>query len=127
MLAWEVDVDAPDRQAYYVLLVDAATGTLLYRTNTTRFEADPSALVFPKSPDASPATLLRFSGDPVASPLGWSDGQATLGNNVQADSATSTGDFVFPFTDAWSTVGVNPFDLANVRLRFVPTDALASG
>jgi Fungalysin metallopeptidase (M36)/Fungalysin/Thermolysin Propeptide Motif len=126
-LAWEVDVDAPDRQAYYVLLVDAATGTLLYRTNTSRFEADPSALVFPKSPDASPATLLRFSGDPIASPLGWSDGPATLGNNVQADSATSTGDFVFPFTDVWSTFGVNPFDLAGVRLRFIPTDELASG
>src|SRR5262245_24086947 len=61
VLAWEVVVDAPDRQAYYVLLVDAATGTLLYRTNTYRFAADSFALVFPKSPDASPATLLRFS------------------------------------------------------------------
>jgi hypothetical protein len=127
VLAWEVAVDAPDRQAYYVLLVDAATGTLLYRTNTYRFAADSFALVFPKSPDASPVTLLRFSGGPVVSPLGWSDGPATLGNNVQADSATSTGDFVFPFTDAWSTVGVNPFDLAGVRLRFIPTDQFASG
>jgi hypothetical protein len=127
VLAWEVDVDAPSRQAYYVLLVDAATGTLLYRTNTYRFAADSFALVFPKSPDASPATLLRFFGGPIASPLGWSDGPATLGNNVQADSATSNGDFVFPFTDAWSTFGVNPFDLAGLRLRFMPTDELASG
>jgi len=127
VLAWEVAVDAPDRQAYYVLLVDAVTGTLLYRTNTYRFATDSSALVFPKSPEASPATLLPFSGGPVVSPLGWSDGPATLGNNVQADSATSTGDFVFPFTDAWSTVGLNPFDLAGFRLRFVPTDELASG
>ena len=108
MLAWEVDVDAPDRQAYYVLLVEAATGTLLYRTNTNRFASDSYALVFPKSPDASPATLLPFFGGPVASPLGWSNGPATLGNNVQAASATSTGDFVFPFTEAWSTVGAEP-------------------
>ena len=63
----------------------------------------------------------------IASPLGWSDGSATVGNNVQADSATSAGDFIFPFTDAWKILGVNPFDLEGLRLRFTPTDGLASG
>src|SRR5262249_4247526 len=61
------------------------------------------------------------------SPLFWSTGQATMGNNVQSDSATSTGDFIFPFTDAWKTVGLNNFDLAATRLRFTPTDANATG
>ena len=127
MPAWQVEVHAPSHQAAYVLLVDATTGTLLYRTNTYRFATDPSAFVFPKSPDASPGVVLDFSGGRIVSPLGWSSGSSTVGNNVQADSATSVGDFTFPFTDAWKILGVNPFDLEGLRLRFTPTDGLARG
>jgi fungalysin metallopeptidase (M36)/fungalysin/thermolysin propeptide/VCBS repeat protein len=127
VLAWQVEVHAPSHQAYYVLLVDATTGTLLYRTNTYRSAVGSNASVFPKSPEGSPPATFNFFGDPVASPLGWSSGPATLGNNVQGDSATSTGDFSFPFTNTWKNTGANAFDLAGLRLRFTPTDTLASG
>jgi hypothetical protein len=126
VLAWEVAVHAPSHQAFYVLLVDAMTGTLLYRTNTYRFASDSSALVFQKSPAASALELAPFFGDSTDSPLGWSSGPATIGNNVQGVSATSADNFAFPFTDAWNTVGLNAFDLIGSRLRFTPTDALAT-
>ena len=125
MLAWQVEVHAPSHQASYVLLVDATTGTLLYRTNTYRFATDPSALSFQRAP-----TRRRPSSwiSPVVRSPRRSAGATDLrllGNNVQADSATSVGDFTFPFTDAWKTLGVNPFDLEGLRLRFTPTDGLA--
>src|SRR5262245_61157716 len=115
-LAWEVDVQAFTHQASYVILVDANNGELLYRTNTVRFISNSKASVFLNNPDATPLSTQNYFGDGNFSPLFWSTGQATMGNNVQSDSATSTGDFIFPFTDAWKTVGLNNFDLAATRL-----------
>ncbi len=126
-LAWEVSLHAADRQAYYTILVDADTGSLLYRSNSYRSSISSNAAIFSKNPDATPLATLPFFGSPTASPFGWSSGTATIGNNVQGFSATSSGDFIFPFTDAWKLSGVNNFDLANKRLRFTPNDANASG
>ena len=50
MLAWQVEVHAPSHQASYVLLVDATTGTLLYRTNTYRFADGPLGHCLSKEP-----------------------------------------------------------------------------
>jgi len=126
-LAWEVSLHAADRQAYYTILVDADTGSLLYRSNSYRSSISSNAAIFSKNPDATPLATVPFFGSPVASPFGWSSATATIGNNVQGFSATSSGDFIFPFTDAWKLSGANTFDLANKRLRFTPTDANASG
>ena len=126
MLAWQVEVHAPSHQASYVLLVDATTGTLLYRTNTYRFADGPLGLGLSKEPRRV-AGASSWISPVVRSPrrsAGATD-LSTVGNNVQADSATSVGDFTFPFTDAWKILGVNPFDLEGLRLRFTPTDGLA--
>ena len=125
--AWQVEVSMPSRQISYVLVVSASTGRLLYRTNRTRSEVDSTARVFPKNPDDTPLSTRNFFGSPKLSPQGWSSGPATIGNNVVAPSATSNGNFSFPFTNAWAQTGANSFELSGLRLRYTPTNADATG
>jgi len=127
VLAWRVDVSALGRPAAYTVVVDARSGELLYRANRIRDAGNSKASVFAKNPNATPLAVKKFRGDPTLSPHGWSSGPATMGNNVQGDSATplSGNDFIYPFTDAWKTTGPNSFDLAGKRLRFTPTDSMA--
>jgi hypothetical protein len=55
-------------------------------------------------------TLQSFQGDPVASPLGWTDGVATAGNNVIAgENLLGTG-FIVP-TPSASVNGIFNFNL----------------
>lgn len=124
---WQVYLHAADRQASYVVVIDARSGRLLYRTNTYRYAPNSNASVFPKDPVSTPLTVLPYFGSTALSPNGWSDGPATIGNNVQADSATSATDFIYPFTNAWEVSGLNNFDLSGLRIRYTPVDVLATG
>lgn len=127
VFGWQVYLHAADRQAAYVIVVDARTGGLLYRTNTYRSNLQSRASIFPKNPDETPLTVVPYRGLPSLSPAGWSNVPATIGNNVQGDSATSPDDFIYPFTDAWRLVGPNTFDLTGRRVRFIPVNPLATG
>jgi hypothetical protein len=97
----------------YLILVDADTGAILYRTNLVHF-SQPQGLVFPKNPDASKGkqSLRTF-------PERWFSQPSLGGNNVcvQEDRdntnrgriirkpgyrpTSEEGQFLYPFTDAY--------------------------
>ena len=148
-LAWRVRLNYPRRLGWYDMLIDAASGELLFRYNL--FKSD-QGLYFPVSPDAGPAQVVSFNGDLIASPITWVFGfspQKTRGNNVVAgedhdgdlaftssfltlntafpllqDSHALAGDFtVYGFKNTYLTAGssqITAFDLANKRVRYTP-------
>jgi hypothetical protein len=127
VLAWEVSAKDRARAVAYRLVVDAGNGRLLYRQNLVHHAANSNASVFTKNPDATPLAVKPFRGPLSLSPARWSDGLATIGNNVQGDSAVPLSGihFTYPFTDSWKAAVADDFDLANLRVRFIPTDSLA--
>jgi hypothetical protein len=128
LLAWQVDASDRAHAEAYRIVVDATSGKLLYRTSLVRQAFNSTASVFQKNPVNTPLAVVPFRGSAALSPLGWSSNLATMGNNVQGDSATPLSgiNFVYPFTNAWKNNGLNNFDLAGLRLRFTPTDTAAN-
>lgn len=132
--AWEVFFVKRLTEGYRTL-IDASTGTVLYRFQLVRSEA-PEGLVFdtyPGAPRGGQQVMRSFAGDPAASPEGWLTPipglpalPTTFGNN--ASTATNwavflvpdgpgqirpiapDGVFAYEFTDAWHTseCGANP-------------------
>ena len=80
---WQVYLHAADRKAAYSVVIDARTGALLHRSNSYRYAQDSTASIFPKDPNSTPLTVLPYFGPTVLSPNRWSNGPATIGNNVQ--------------------------------------------
>ena len=95
--AWKFYVaDAGGSRSYAVIVDNASQRVLAKRDLTLR--QSPRGLVFLDSPQPNPKpgsiqtappplvnrTMLSFTGDPVASPKGWVDGNETAGNNVIA-------------------------------------------
>ncbi|KPL12160.1 hypothetical protein AMJ85_01750 [candidate division BRC1 bacterium SM23_51] len=113
--AWEMTLHISPTECYHVV-VDARDGSLLYRANLYQF-AVPSGLVFTEHPDAGPQQVVPFTGDAVASPLGWCHATTTTqGNNVVAreDADANNEDvlgiqpfsadcqFLYSFTNSWA-------------------------
>lgn len=107
----------------YSVTVDDESQAILAMHPLTFFQdpappAKPRGLVFEQAspqPDPTPGVALTvpppivprvmasFLGDPVASPLGWTDGTATAGNNTTTGENLAGADFVTPAP----TAGVN--------------------
>ena len=119
--AWNFSVAHTDRVHRYSVTVDDATQAVLEQRPLTYFQAPPSTprgMVFERespqpnptpgvrltaAPPYVPRTLQSFQGDSVASPLGWTDGAATAGNNVVVGENLIGTDFLRPTP----TLGVN--------------------
>ncbi len=122
--AWSFFVADADLVHRYSVTVDDESQTVLGKQTLTFFQqapstpATPRGLVFDQEspqPNPTPGVLLTvpppvvprvlkgFQGDPVASPLGWTDGKATSGNNVVAGENLAGTNFISPTP----TLGVN--------------------
>lgn len=132
--AWEI-IWARRLDEGYRVVVDAATGRIVFRHPRVRFDA-PEGRVFrtyPGAPRGGVHEMASFAGEPLASPSGWLStpgvdvpAATTVGNNAAtATNWTLTdvpdgpgglrpvevdGVFDHPFTDAWaaSQCGSNP-------------------
>jgi hypothetical protein len=104
--AWKFHIAAADAVHAYSVTVDDESQTVLDRQSLTFFQSaagsippTPRGWVFDQEspqpnptpgvrvsapPPIVPRVLKGFQGDPVASPLGWTDGRETAGNNVIA-------------------------------------------
>jgi hypothetical protein len=130
--AWEFVVDDTDRVHRYSVMVDDESQGVLGKHALTFFQAAdtapavPRGMVFDKeSPQPSstpgvrlttppavvPRVMMSFKGDPTASPLGWTDGKSTAGNNVIAGENLAGTGFIRP-TPTQSTSGEFNFPLA---------------
>ncbi len=124
--AWVFNVTDEDGVSSYNMVVDDATGLPLNKQATTHFQnANAKGLVYEQgSPNPAPKpgvpltetppivnrTSQPFTGDAVASPLGWVASNATVGNNAVVGqnplgtsflltpniSVTQDGNFSFP-------------------------------
>src|SRR5579872_5797951 len=122
--AWNFFVADTDRVHRYSVTVDDESQTILGRHALTYFQQaastppPPRGMVFdqespqpsPKAgvlltapPPVVPRVMKGFQGDPIASPLGWTDGKATAGNNVIAGENLAGTSFISPTP----TQGVN--------------------
>jgi extracellular elastinolytic metalloproteinase len=98
--AWTFYVQAEDGVMRYESVVDPETDAVLVKAPMTYFQSRPPArgMVFVGPSPQPPATfgapttdrpyverqMRSFDGDPAASPRGWVDDTATIGNNVRA-------------------------------------------
>ena len=115
-LAWQV-IFHKNSMERYLILVDANTGEILYRTNMVKFA---QGLVFEEDPDDGGQITKSFNGDSLASPQGWlyqNNGvYSTLGGNNtcaqedrDANNATgyspsnSNGSYLYSFQNAYFT------------------------
>ncbi|MDQ6707444.1 MAG: extracellular metalloproteinase, partial [Acidobacteriota bacterium] len=98
--AWEFSIAGDDGVNRYAVVVDDASQAILAKRSLTLFQAAPATprgLVFEgESPQPNPTpgvrltgappivprTLQSFTGDPIASPRGWTAGTETAGNNA---------------------------------------------
>ncbi len=115
--AWSFFVADTDQVHRYAVTVDDESQTVLGKQPLTFFQQAPTTppaprgLVFDQEspqPNPNPGVLLTapppivprvvtgFQGDPVASPLGWTDGKATAGNNVIAGENLAGTNFISP-------------------------------
>ncbi|MDQ6665703.1 MAG: extracellular metalloproteinase, partial [Acidobacteriota bacterium] len=130
--AWQFSILDDDGVNRYAVVVDDASQAILAKRSLTLFQAAPQAapmtprgLVFEgESPQPNPTqgirltgpppivprTLQSFTGDPIASPRGWTAGTETSGNNAvvgenllgirflttPAITGAPNGDFSFP-------------------------------
>ena len=111
--AWNFFVTHTDRVRRYAVTVDDATQGILDQQPLTFFQSPstPRGMVFEREspqPTAKPGvrlttapplvsrTLQSFKGDPVASPLGWTNGAETAGNNLVVGENLTGADFVRP-------------------------------
>jgi hypothetical protein len=124
--AWNFLVADADRVHAYSVTVDEESQNILGKRPLTLFQQaqattpppTPRGMVFDQEspqPDPTPGVRLTgappivprvlkgFQGDPVASPIGWTDGKATSGNNVIAGENLSGTAFLVPTP----TQGVN--------------------
>ncbi len=118
--AWNFLIADSDYVHSYSVTVDDESQTILGKHALTFFQSPPTprGMVFDRespqpnptpgvrlsaAPPIVPRVLKGFQGDPIASPLGWTDGKATAGNNVVAGENLSGTQFIRPTP----TAGVN--------------------
>ncbi len=124
LLAWVFNVVDEDGVSAYDVAVEAETGAVIDKRETTFFQAPKKGFVFDKgfpqpnprpgvrltsAPPAVERSLMTLTGDPVASPQGWMLNNETAGYNAvvgenllgqtflaNATRTSATGDFTFP-------------------------------
>ena len=125
--AWNFFVAHSDRRHRYSVTVDDASEAVLDQQPLTFFQnpAPPRGMVFERespqpmaapgirataAPPLVPRTMQSFKGDPIASPLGWTTGAQTAGNNTVAGENLPGADFLRPVPSS-STGGEFSFPL----------------
>ncbi|MEO7651394.1 MAG: M36 family metallopeptidase, partial [Bryobacteraceae bacterium] len=125
--AWNFFIAHSDAVHRYSVTVHDGTEAILNERPLTFFQsvATPRGLVFERespqpvstpgirvtaAPPVAPRTLQSFRGDPTASPLAWTQGKETAGNNVEAGQNLQGGRFIRP-QPAISTNGDFSFPL----------------
>ncbi len=146
MAAWRMNVVNETGDDSADVYVDSASGRAIAKFPTTHRQS-PKGLVYDKGnpqPNPNPGTklsaappvvdrvLVPFTGDPIASPLGWVTGNRTAGNNTitgenplgrtflttpRVTSAPS-GDFSFPITVPFPNSPIAFGDAINTNLFY---------
>jgi extracellular elastinolytic metalloproteinase len=146
--AWNFFVAHSDRVHRYSVTVADGSQTILEQQPLTFFQnpATPRGMVFEReSPQPNPnpgfrivtppavvsRTMQSFRGDPVASPLGWTNGSETAGNNAvvgenvngvgfmrPTPTSAANGEFVFPLQLGPGVSPMNYPDAANANLFY---------
>ncbi|HLJ48384.1 MAG TPA: M36 family metallopeptidase [Bryobacteraceae bacterium] len=118
--AWSFFVADTDQVHRYAVTVDDQSQTILHQHALTFFQQAatttypspaPHGMVFDQDspqpnptpgiqltapPPVVPRVMKDFTGDPTASPFGWTDGTATSGNNVVAGENLAGTSFIMP-------------------------------
>ena len=111
--AWNFLIADSDYVHRYAVTVDDESQIILGKQALTFFQSPPTprGMVFDRespqpnptpgvrlttAPPIVPRVLKSFQGDPVASPLGWTDGKETAGNNVVAGENLAGTGFIRP-------------------------------
>lgn len=100
--AWQFNIVEPNGIDSYSVIVDGPSGRVLAKNATTFYQSSqppaqglvyekgspqpivPGGTLLAAPPPLVARTMQPFTGDPVASPLGWVDGTETAGNNTVA-------------------------------------------
>ena len=111
---WRFVVAEEDSPSRYFIDVDSGSLAVSRKRPLVFYQTGPRGLVYEKGspqPNPTPGTLLKtappivertlqpFTGDPIASPRGWTNGVATSGNNtVTGENLTGTAFLLTPTT-----------------------------